>query len=346
MQHKPRPRAAGYNAGVVEESSWISLEQVLHVNNFRDADGRTVGERSADQLLRESIPTTLKQCPYPGSRHQHAKPMNVSALKQITRTWEDVLSAVCLIRDRFLSARGQERLERAADCHALGETIAALPSYLVYRPSAPVPDGALDPTVSALYKVIIGITGVYEAFVSNELLFGGAADEHDLARPEDVANIVEVGGFLIGNEEVCAGSSRQISDAIAAMTEGGPLPPEGAPIHGFIAPVVDYLAFADGVRRVHAASVLCSCATVTSLVRFDKKLDAIGEAAAELRETSRKLVAEIDLGGTIGKLVAGRSGLQISRLLDGWFRLAGGTHLERAKDLKGAGRTTTRARPA
>ena len=56
------------------------VEEQFH----RDVEGRPIREgRTPPEFLRPSD-IEFKQCPYTGSRHLHANPMNVSALRQMS----------------------------------------------------------------------------------------------------------------------------------------------------------------------------------------------------------------------------------------------------------------------
>src|SRR5262245_27226314 len=70
------------SAGASSESEWL-VSRVLDVGEFRDCDGRPIGEGKVPKERRpRGVPFELRPCPYPGRRSevQPDRPMNVSAM--------------------------------------------------------------------------------------------------------------------------------------------------------------------------------------------------------------------------------------------------------------------------
>jgi hypothetical protein len=299
---------------------------VFDLHDHRDAEGRALGEHRASAHVRDAIPMALKACPYAGSRFQHPRPMNVSALKQLTRHWDDALAGIAWVRQQYLKRRSLPALQHDRDCLAVGEAIAAIPAFLTHRAERAVGDGELDPRVAALYKVIIGINRVYAILISGQMMSAGQ-QRAPVSAPEDIATFAETGGFLVGGEQVCAGSARQIADAVAALIAGGP-PAPAAWLPPMLAPVERFLAFAHAMRRLAAAKLLFKTATTLALL----ELGSAPALPAALRATVEALVAAHDAPGTIRNFAATRGAEQLDRLLQGWFELAGGTSHHRGED--------------
>lgn len=301
----------------------LAFPTLLNVDDYRDSEGRALGEHRASKAVREATPMVLKQCPYPGSRFQHQHPMNVSALKQMTRDWDGIRGGIHLVRDLYLRHHGIDSVQQTKDCLAIGEAVACIPSYILHRAHEPVADGDVAPVVGGLFKVIIGINRVYSVTVSDDLMSDGRRKRR-MPAPADVAAMVDFGGFLIGGEQVCAGSARQIAEAIDSLVNGGVTSPSCASVQRLLDPLDDFFAFAEGMRRVLASSFLCKAATSLALSPLAKALDQAPDTAPELRSTIADLLATADQAGTLQKFAATRTGAQLERLIQGWFDLAGG----------------------
>jgi hypothetical protein len=90
-----------------EVLDWIMARRV---QEHLDVTGRPVGEGRAAAF--GQVQTEMQLCPYAGSRYHHAKPMNVSALRQIIPVWEDILT--------MLSWFGQQLIIRGSFCRSAG----------------------------------------------------------------------------------------------------------------------------------------------------------------------------------------------------------------------------------
>src|SRR5262249_6257530 len=70
-----------------------------HVHEYLYVAGGRVGEGRAAAY--QHVQTEMQLCPYAGSRHHHAKPMNVSALRQIIPTWEQIITMLSWLSQRY-----------------------------------------------------------------------------------------------------------------------------------------------------------------------------------------------------------------------------------------------------
>jgi hypothetical protein len=315
-----------------DRTAALPFEALFRVHDHRDTEGRAIGEHRASPPVRETIPAVLKQCPYEGSRYQHAQPMNVSALKQLTKHWDDILAGIGVVRRLYLQHHGLVAVTEDLVSVAIGEAIAAIPSYLMFRVEQPVADGDFDPRVAGMYKVIIGINRVYSLVISGHLMTSKGARTR-LSSSEDIDAFAEFGGFLIGAEQVCAGSGRQITEAIEELINGTRQPtPWASTLETTLAPTERFFAFADGMRRLEASKFLMSAATALALMRLHESLtQALTSGGTHLRElhaTIGTLLEELDPSGSIRNFGASRTPDQLDRLLRGWFELAGGAPSE------------------
>src|SRR5262249_54298662 len=91
------------SAGASSESEWL-VSRVLDVGEFRDCDGRPIGEGKVPKERRpRGVPFELRPCPYPGRRSevQPDRPMNVSAMTRLVSIFPEVLGAFFIFGKKF-----------------------------------------------------------------------------------------------------------------------------------------------------------------------------------------------------------------------------------------------------
>jgi hypothetical protein len=180
-----------------------------------DSDGRQVGEANVfPARLRLDLPTEWRGCQYAGSRYRDDMPMNVTALKAMTRHWKPVLATLRVIR-----AALRERLGGAGDAWTIGElhvlacTVLALPAFLLMRRQTARVPAAL----SSLFRVTDGIR-----MVTHDMVFSiertRRADEPLTAA--GVLAYAERHGLLLGETGVCAGPPPMIEAFLACAVDG------------------------------------------------------------------------------------------------------------------------------
>lgn len=200
------------------------LEAMLPVHRVAhpalDAEGRHVGESNVfPDTMRMKLPTEWRSCPYPGSRYRDEALMNVTALRSMSRYWRPVLHEVLAVREEFLRRHpllpdGRWRL---GDLHALCCAVLALPTLLLMRANAPVPNGGLDPVLSSLFRVTDGVRMVtfYMLFLP------------ELSMPYDtpttaaeVLRITEQENQFLSTRGVCAGPPHMVDEFLATLLDG------------------------------------------------------------------------------------------------------------------------------
>ena len=106
LKHRRRRRGRGArmtSAGASSESEWL-VSRVLDVGEFRDCDGRPIGEGKVPKERRpRGVPFELRPCPYPGRRSevQPDRPMNVSAMTRLVSTFPEALGALVIFREEY-----------------------------------------------------------------------------------------------------------------------------------------------------------------------------------------------------------------------------------------------------
>src|SRR5258708_7631247 len=107
--------------------------------SMRDEEGRPLGEHKAPPEQRCGAPLELRTCPYAGSRQNHLRPMNVSAMKQMLAHWEEALGGIALLRSMHCAEAKQERL-RLIDTWRIGGLTTSLAEFAFLRAWAPFGD--------------------------------------------------------------------------------------------------------------------------------------------------------------------------------------------------------------
>jgi hypothetical protein len=215
----PRPPARDA-LGVLD---WIMSRRV---HEYLDVAGRPVGEGRAAAF--RNVPTEMQSCPYAGSRHRHARPMNVSALRNILPGWDHILTMLSWLSHRY-RAWSRKEVTTYDDLSLVVSAGVFLADFLVLRRHQPLGSGAIPLLISGLYKACLGfqlasfLGAIRERF----------ADEEPAPLP-DAAGFyayLEAHELLIGEAEVCSGSAAMIMQAYDAITAplavdpGGLAPP-------------------------------------------------------------------------------------------------------------------------
>ncbi len=228
-----------------------SRSSYQNVIRFRDADGRPLGEGKLPIEMIAHVPMTLRTCVYAGSRFQHAQPMNLSALQQVRRHWDDCRGLLAWLRQLHLELTGSDRVTLSA-LWRIAQLGQSLPAWLTLRHAAPIADGALPPAIAVVFKVVAGLT---LAIQSQHLaaVLSGTDDTTAAADRTRLIDHCETQGLLIGATEVCAGPLMMIAEILDLLIDGPrealPLPPCAATIGDGLG----FVAYAAQAARFQAA---------------------------------------------------------------------------------------------
>src|SRR6516225_4106903 len=189
---------------------WIMSRQV---HEYLDVAGRPIGEGRAAAF--KNVPTEMQICPYAGTRHHHAKPMNVSALRQMMPVWDHIITLLSWLSRRY-GARHKREIATHDDLALVVGAGVFLADFLALRRRQRLPSGAIPVLISGLYKVCLGFQ--LATFLSSlqERFTGRSPDP--LPDAAGFYAYVEAHELLIGDAEVCAGSPAMIMQAYDAMT--------------------------------------------------------------------------------------------------------------------------------
>ncbi|MEO8701750.1 MAG: hypothetical protein ABI867_17015 [Kofleriaceae bacterium] len=167
----------------------------------RDAEGRPIRESRTPPELLKAGEIELKACPYGGSRHQHPNPMNVSALRQTSAHWDEVIDAVAVLRAAYTEARGSYRAD-LNDIWRVGQMGSALPWFYILHRGETCPAYA-----AALSKATLGV-GIWGARMQvQHVIDRGGPDRYTAQMILDTS---EETGTLIADHEVCAASDKMM----------------------------------------------------------------------------------------------------------------------------------------
>ncbi len=187
---------------------WILrlIEEKFH----RDDEDRPLREgRTPPELLRAGE-IEYRPCPYAGSRHQHANPMNVSALKQTGVHWDEITNALAFLRTAYAEARGGYGPD-VMDLWRVSQLGSSLPWLFILR------GGTAPAYAAALSKATQG-TGLLAQRMFVRML-GGQWMPAQLT-PAAILQLAEVTETLIGETEVCSGSEKMLLRFFESLVDG------------------------------------------------------------------------------------------------------------------------------
>jgi hypothetical protein len=190
-------------------------EWVKRTARMRDDEGRPLGESKAPPDQLDGVPLELRMCPYAGSRLNHERPMNVSALKQMLAHWEEALGGIALLRSLYCAEAKQERLRLIEVWRIAGLTV-SLATFAFLRAWDPVGDGALPAPVAVLYKAPLGITLTTESMWAD-----GAARFDAFVGADELYAYADRTGHFIGRNQVCAGPVALVKEVLRLVVDGG-----------------------------------------------------------------------------------------------------------------------------
>lgn len=183
------------------------------VHEYFDADGRPVGEGRS--LAFTQVKTDFKTCPFSGSRYRHAKPMNASALQSILPAWQDSLSLLSFLSQRYRTFYGTT-VSTYYDLALISGLGVFLVDYLVLRALNPLASSHIPVVISGLYKVCLGFQQATFLAMMNDSF---TCDRNKTMLPDAKGfyRHLEESQLLIGPDEVCGGSEEMICRAYDIM---------------------------------------------------------------------------------------------------------------------------------
>lgn len=227
------------------------IETLIAVNDLArpalDDAGRQVGENNVDPQLRVETKTQWATCKYPGSRHAHACPMNLTALRKVNRDWSAVTATLLDLRARFVAATAPETTRLSVgQAHLFAMLALAWSGYMMVRRDAPVRNGELPSVASSIFMLADGIRmTTAHMFYAAERLAG--ADE--IVDPIDFVKITDREQLFVTAQGVCAGPPGKIEEFVGLVLDGG-VPEAPSQLEPLTGDVGRYLAYAGAATRV------------------------------------------------------------------------------------------------
>ncbi len=214
-----------------------------------DTDGRQVGENNVTpRNLFLDLPTLRKQCNYAGSRYQHELPMNMTAMKAMSKRWPELLSLTEQFRKALVTRmplRNPSALT-AGELHILSVCTLASVGYVMVRGVNPVPNGQLDGGLAAMFRLVDGVR-----LVTNDLV----RDNPQMpVNAQFIADYAERHDVYRGSHGVCAGPPALIDEYLRVLTGEAAAPidvePNVASRLGDLEAAIDYGLLGQRVESV------------------------------------------------------------------------------------------------
>lgn len=197
----------------------LPLYRIPHV--ALDGEGRQVGEANVfPKSLRVEVPTEWRTCPHAGSRYQHERPMNVTALKSMRAHWKQMMVAILRVREAYLRRFPQARQGwTIGDLHCLSALVLSMSTYLMLREQDRVPNGDLHPVLSCMYRVTDGVRMVMHHMLFSEDL-EATLPLHAPMTAAELYAYAERNEIFISDHGVCAGPRAMIEEFLGILMDG------------------------------------------------------------------------------------------------------------------------------
>lgn len=196
----------------------LRILRMIQEQFHRDDEDRLIREgRTPVEYIRPGE-IEYKPCPYAGSRHQHEAPMNVSALRQMSAHWDDILASLAVMRVAYAEQRGaaMPAAPELMDLWRVGQLGSALPWFYLLRGDG----GARPPAyAAALAKITLGV-GLWAQRLLVDLL-AGVWTPVELT-PQAIYDSTDANGTLIGETEVCSGPEKMMIRFFEVLVAGTP----------------------------------------------------------------------------------------------------------------------------
>lgn len=199
----------------------IPVFRVAHI--AMDAEGRQVGEANVfPKPLRLDVPTEWRVCPFPGSRFQDERPMNVTALKSMRAYWPQMMVALFEIRNAYLQRYPEAQQGwTVGGLEALSTLVLAVPTYQLMRQQG-VANGQLHPALSSMFRVTDGLR-----IVMHQMIFIPVGEPTlPPSAPMTSAEVYDYSerNYAFTSEQgVCAGPKVMVEEFLNVLVNGIPI---------------------------------------------------------------------------------------------------------------------------
>ncbi|HEY5921518.1 MAG TPA: hypothetical protein VIV11_07595 [Kofleriaceae bacterium] len=190
----------------MEDVLWIA--RLVEERAHRDDEGRPIreGRTPPEHLKPDDI--EWKDCNYPGSRFQ-TLPMNMSALRQMSAHWDEMVGALGFLRAAYTRARGGYATD-LLDIWRVSQLGSGLPWYFVLS-------GRTSPAyAAALSKATLGV-GIWGAKLIVKSREGWVPPQPFTSK--QMLELAEQTGTLLAETEVCSGPEKMLLAFFDVLTE-------------------------------------------------------------------------------------------------------------------------------
>ena len=200
----------------------IPIFRIAHI--ALDAEGRQVGEANVfPKALRLDSPTDWRTCPYPGSRYQDERPMNVTALKSMRVYWPQMMAALLHIREAYLQRfPAAQHGWTVGGLEALSTLVLAVPTYQLMRSQHRVENGQLHPALSSMFRVTDGLR-----MVMHQMIFVPVGEPtlspNAPMTSQEIYEYSERNYAFSSEYGVCAGPKVMIEEFLNVLVNGVPI---------------------------------------------------------------------------------------------------------------------------
>ncbi|HEY2030447.1 MAG TPA: hypothetical protein VGH20_14695 [Myxococcales bacterium] len=193
-----------------------------------DKDGRQVGENNVVDKLFLDIPTERKLCNYAGTRYHADAPINVTAMKHMSRRWPELLSLTEQYRAAFFEKLPPQdpNALRAGEVHLLAVGCLATVGYVMVRGEGPVANGELDAGLAATFRLIDGVR-IVTTDMAREV--AGANGCERIVNAKAIADYAERNSLYNDQYGVCAGPAALIDEYLRVLLDGQSAPIKAEP---------------------------------------------------------------------------------------------------------------------
>lgn len=153
-----------------------------------------------------------KPCHYPGSRYQ-AHPMNVSALRQSSEHWDEMVDALAFCRASYAEIRGSYGPD-IMDVWRVSQLGCALPWYFILARGETSPGYA-----AALSKVALGTALLAHRLLHDALMQRWSPPPFTA---QALFELAETTGTLLSETEVCSAPAKMIVEFLEHLVTGSP----------------------------------------------------------------------------------------------------------------------------
>lgn len=218
---------------IIEELTGRSLEigylelimpvfRVAHI--ALDSEGRQVGEANVfPEPLRLDIATEWSTCPYSGSRYHNEKPMNVTALKNMSNHWQQTMAVLLRIREAYLQRFPEcQKGWTVGHLERLSSLTLALPAYLLMRKQHRVESGDLHPVLSNMFRVTDGVRMTMHNMLFIPI-YEPTFPPNTAMTSSELYAYAERNYVFQSDHGVCAGPKAMIEEFLSVLIDGQPI---------------------------------------------------------------------------------------------------------------------------